>query len=207
MDSYPSADEVFDDLGDKVLNAISAAVALTKVDLARYRQAEPGWVASQSIRGLANWIHDRLWFHLTDKLDNVPGVTLVDEEPIRELWVGTKYRLRAKRHREDDGHVSTYPTQAALDFLSQVQPALEGLERVHLITGYEWNSDSREMGAAVISLRDGKENVIWYEKLSPSAAAGSTTRFPVPSQPGPTPPVIEVEGAAERESLGGADSA
>jgi len=60
MFSYPGADEVLDDLGDKVVEAFARSVARARADLAEYRRLKPSWVAQSSERGLANWIHDRL---------------------------------------------------------------------------------------------------------------------------------------------------
>lgn len=199
MDSYPEPDEVVEGLGDKVVAGLSSAVANAAIDLQEYRSLRPDWVADHSERGLANWIHDRLWRHLLSELDELPGVKLVDQEPIREIFVGVRYRLRVKRHR-DDGAVSTYPTQLALEFFAQGQLAIEGLEEIRLIAGYEWDPDTRKIGAAVISLRDGRDNIMWIERLVPPSA-GAVGLTP-PSVSGPTPPTIDIASTSGQVAEG-----
>ncbi|MGX1476410.1 UNVERIFIED_CONTAM: hypothetical protein RKD50_005218 [Streptomyces canus] len=202
MISYPESSEVLSGLGPKVTRSLVRAVDLAAADLLEYRTAHPSWVAQSSERGLANWIHDRLWAHLTAELDGHPGVTLTDGEPTRELVVGVSYRLRVKRHRED-GQVSTYATQTALEFFAQgTQEAFPGLEEVRLTAGYEWEPDARKIGEAVLSLRDGKENVVWLVPLRDAdQAGGSGTVQPVrPTTPTPSLPSIDVPAAGQREA-------
>src|SRR6266536_2149800 len=83
--SYPTWDEIEPALGDKVINAVVAAVASTVDDLADYRRFRPAWVAQASERGLAAWIHDRLWYHLVAALDDHPQVTITDKGVLREI--------------------------------------------------------------------------------------------------------------------------
>lgn len=201
MISYPESSEVLAGLGPKVTRSLVRAVDLAAEDLLAYRKSHPSWVAQSSERGLANWIHDRLWAHLTTELDGHPGVTLSDGEPTRELVVGVSYRLRVKRHRED-GQVSSYATQTALEFFAQgTQEAFPGLEEVRLTAGYEWESDARKIGEAVLSLRDGQENVVWLVPLRDAADGGTAgTVQPVqPTTPTPQPPSIDVPAASQRE--------
>ncbi len=99
-------------LGDKVVHGLSRAVTLGRNDLADYRAIRPGWVASSSERGLASWIHDRIWYHLVAQVDGIDEVTIVDQEPTREMYVGVTYRVRVKRHHTD-GTVNSYPTPTA----------------------------------------------------------------------------------------------
>src|SRR5215204_157668 len=106
----PEPHDVCGDLGDKVIHGISWAVRQARYELEEYRRLHPGWVAQSTERGLANWIHDRLWAWIVVALDGLDGVTVIDHEPIRELYVGTRYRLRVKRHHLD-GRVASYPTQ------------------------------------------------------------------------------------------------
>lgn len=198
MKSYPSADEVLDDLGDKVVEAFSRAVARAKADLDRYREVFPAWVADSSERGLATWIHDRMWHHLTVLVGDIPEVRVIDREPTRELMVHDRYRLRAKRHGEE-GQVSTYPTQTAIEFLWQ-QDMLDGFDdEVNLIVGYVWEAEMREMGRPVISLRAENE-VKWMHDLPEFGSGyGAAPATPmVPPQAGPTAPRIEVPAASEK---------
>ena len=190
MKSYPSWEDVRTGLGDKVVAAFAEAAAFTRVDLGVYRNTFPAWVARSSERGLANWIHDAFWAHLSVLLDGVYNVVLVDREPKREVHVGYTYRIRIKRHHLD-GHVSTYPTQEALDFLAQEEmaPPFDGMAEIHLIAGYEWDQDLRAVGDAVVSLREGSV-VIWQETLpwiEPGEGGGTAI---VPAAPAPTPPSV-----------------
>ncbi|MFF8649935.1 hypothetical protein ACF06D_17130 [Streptomyces griseoluteus] len=179
MKSYPSPEDVLSDLGSKVVGGLARAVANTRKDLAAYRETHLSWVSDSSERGLANWIHDRLWAHVCAEFDGQPDIGLSDREPTREITVGVNYRLRVKRHRLD-GKVSSYATQTALEFYAQgVQQVFPGLEEVRLIAGYDWDADSRSMGDAVLSLRDGEEEVIWHISL-PEAGTGMAG---VPARP------------------------
>ncbi|MFI0764610.1 hypothetical protein ACH4TQ_06750 [Streptomyces sp. NPDC021218] len=203
MNSYPDADEVLSGLGEKVTLSLARSVKLAADDLHEYRKSYPSWVAQSSERGLANWIHDRLWAHLTAQLDGHPGVTLSEGEPTRELVVGVRYRLRIKRHR-DDGQVSSYATQTALEFFAQgMQETFPGLEEVRLIAGYEWEPDARKMGKAVLSLRDGRDNVEWQVYLLDAGEAGGTVQPVRPVTPEPSLPSVEVPETGQREASEG----
>ncbi len=200
MFSYPLFEEVMDDLGEKVVNRMSTAAAETRADLAEYRRLKPSWVADHSERGLANWLHDRFWAQLVVALDDVDGVAIIDQEPVREFYVGYRYRLRVKRH-QIDGSVSAYPTLASRSFFVQDQPTLEGLEEVRLSTGYEWDPETRGFGEAVLSLRDGHDKIIWYNQLPPppAASAGRSNVRPlgVPPAAGPNAPRIGLDSDAD----------
>ncbi|MFE3202876.1 hypothetical protein [Embleya sp. NPDC059237] len=196
MISYPESDEVLAGLGSKVVQGLVHAVVQARADLLRYRMREPAVVAQHSERGLANWIHDRMWAHLVAVLDGHPEVTLSEGEPTRELVVGLRYRLRIKRHR-DGGQVSSYGTQTALEFFAQGhQDTFPGLEELRLTAGYEWDADARDIGDAVLSLRDGKDHIVWLEHLVDTGELGGSGAVqPVrPSTPSPALPSIEVPG-------------
>jgi hypothetical protein len=198
MKSFPTSDEVLGALGDKVAEALSRSALLAKEDLLEYRRLRPAWVAAHSERGLASWIHDRQWDHLTALLTGVAGVSFVDKEPIRDIWVGINYQLRIKRHHWD-GRVSTYPTQAALDFLAQpeTQETLEGLGEVHLIAGYSWDKEMRDIAAGVLSLRDGLNKQIWLIEL-PLPGIPGTGVSTMPTSPTPTAPTIDTGALKEK---------
>ena len=202
MFSYPEPDAVLDELVDKVLEGISRAVDATRGDLATYRELLPGIVARHTNRGLANWIHDILWSHLCAELDEVPGLTLSDKEPLREITYKTRFRIRVKRHH-DAARVSTYLTQSALEFMEQeaAEVTFEGLEEIRLITGYDWDKELRQIGPAVISLRDGLDNVVWAIELPPYGIGIAA----LPSSAGPVAPAIEFnEGDEEQTGSSGA---
>ncbi len=181
---------ILDDLGDKVLEAIALSVARTREDFRRYQTMFPEFVAQASQRGLSNWIHDRLWRHLSELLADVDGVLLVESGATREIVYRDRYRIRMKRHKPP-AQVATYPTQTALEFMNQApeQLVLEGLEQINLIAGYEWIDDRAQIGHAVLSLRGGKDNVLWLYQLPEADAAGvtpSVTTLPPRSEPDDT---------------------
>jgi hypothetical protein len=210
MFSMLDPDIVLADLGDKVVHAFSRSVQLTREDLATYRSFAPGWVAMSSERGLASWIHDRMWTHAVGLVEGVEEVAVIDKEPIREIFVGTRYRIRLKRH-QDDGAVSTYPTPTALDFLGQGgEVPLPGLEEVCLIAGYEWNREARQIGVAVLSLRNSGDDIVWVVELPTVGElgdGGDGGQVVRPTVPGPTQPTVSVLGGAalslEKEGTAG----
>lgn len=187
---YPSEEDVITDLGDKVVAGIAHAVAQMRDDLRVYRNTFPGWVGASTDRGLLSWCHDRAWAHLTSTFDDVVEVDVVDRPPLREMFVGTRYRLRFKKHDVED-RVTTYPTQTALAFLEQDSATLDGLEEVCLVAGYRWDPVLRQVGAGVISLRDGRENVIWTHVLA-EPTTGIVEATPIVGATGPTAPRIDM---------------
>jgi len=200
---YPSREDVLADLGDKVAEGIVLAVAQTRSDLRVYRRVFPGWVADATDRGLLSWCHDRAWSHLAAAFDEVHEVSFVDQPPLREMYVGTRYRMRFKKHGLDD-ELATYPTQTALAFLEQGACTLDGLDEVHLVAGYRWDPVLREVGAGVISLRDGKQNVIWTHVLA-EPAGNVVPVTPILPVAGPQAPLIDMP--AERKDAGKAEGA
>lgn len=162
-----------------------------------YRSTFPTWVADSSDRGLLNWCHDRAWAHVIRIFEAVPGVSFVDQPPTRELHVGVRYRLRVKKH-DIEGHVSTYLTQGALDFLEQESATVEGLEEVRLIAGYRWDAELREVGAAVISLRDGQQHIVWMHELDEPAEVVGAIPTPILPPAEPRKPEIGMASNDER---------
>jgi hypothetical protein len=204
MVTYPDSDLVLASLGDKVVDAFTNAVALAREDLSTYRLSNPLWVAEHSERGLAGWIHDRLWARLVELLSDNPDVFLHESGPTRDVIVSDHFRIRVKRH-DSEGNVASYPTQGAIQFFAQPDmPAFEGLDQVHLIVGYCWTSDLRDMGAAVLSLRDGKDNVIWLTDLDARATGLSITTVQPPVNP-PIAPEISAPVAPTIQALGADD--
>jgi hypothetical protein len=193
-----SSEEALDQLGDKAVEVLSTSVAASREDLTEYREFRPIWVQQHSPRGLANWISDRLWAHVCTGLDDVDEVEAVEKGVIRELVLGSKLRLRIKRHHVD-GAVSTYPTPMALEFMDQPTGQLPGMETTHLIFGYEWDRDLAEIGPALLSLRDGQDNVSWKIELpgNDNAIALAPT---TPDTEMPSAPTIRVGSEANSES-------
>lgn len=198
MNSYPQADAVLEELGEKVQHVLGRAVVLTREDLEEYRALRPGWVARHGERGLANWIQDHLWHHVAVGLDAVEDAEVHERGVTREVMVSSTYRLRIKRHHAD-GLVSTYPTQTALEFLEQPSGQLPGMELVHLIAGYEWDRDERAILRPVLSLRDRNDNIIWLVAL-PEDESGTSSVVNLPAHDGPAGPSIEI-----RSGLGAED--
>lgn len=206
MNRYPTSDEVLVAMGDKVVAALRVAVDGAKDDLATYRAQQPRWVAEHSNRGLANWIHDRMWAILKAELDGVDGIRLVDTEPVREIRV-RDLCIRLKRHSRT-GAIRSFPTASAKAFVAQDGGAddLLGLliepwselpygQTLNLTAGYEWEDATRSMGAPVLSLRDGSfEDPIWVIDLPPAAddTGGGSIAPITPEVDGPSAPVIEV---------------
>jgi len=206
MKSYPSFEEVLDEIGEKPVEAFARSVRLARRDLGSYRDFSPQWVADHSERGLANWISDRLWAHLAELAEPVSDMTVFEKGPLRELIVGLNHRFRFKRH-DDAGSVASFPTAGFLEFATQPSAQLPGLEETRLIAGYDWNKDSRDMGAAVMSLRDGKDNVIWKEPLPDvGGQAGEEGTGPVPvlspTRSGPSAPTVAVSKEVGQKARG-----
>ena len=178
MKSHPNSQKVLEALGDKIVESLGAAVFKARNDLNSYRSTFPEFVADASERGLANWIHDRLWANLTAGLEDSGIVEFVDNGPTREILVDDTYRLRIKRH-DAHGRVASYPTATANAFFEQLslELRLDGESEVRLIAGYRWMPEAREIGSAVLSYRDGVDNLVWLVEL------------PEPSQGEPAVPI------------------
>lgn len=192
-------DEITSELGEKVLYGIAQAVATTKADLTKYRTDHPEWVATHSERGLANWIHDRLWAHLVEQLDDDPDVHFSEAGPTREFRVGMRYIFRAKRHHLDD-RIASYPTAGARAFWSQdVLMLFPGASEIRLAAGYRWDSLTRTIEDAVISLRDGVDDVLWAMTITFAPVTGVVELRPVDEDETPALPFILLD---DEEELG-----
>jgi hypothetical protein len=208
MISHPSPEAVVSELGDKVVDAIVHAVKVAKEKFAEYREQHPDWAADNAARTIADLIHDWMWTDVKQQLDLLPHVNLIDKDPRREIAVRVQsedrlfYVLRIKLHHLD-GRTSSYQTETVMDFeLQGVNETFPGWGEVRLEAGYEWDKDTRTMGAPVISLRHGRNNIIWVHELPDhSAPAGATVSGP--TRPGaPTLPVVEVPGRDSEEQTG-----
>ena len=199
MDSYGA--EISARLGGKTTLGIAQAVSDAKADLTDYRNVRPRYVAEASERGLANWIHDRLWIHLIEHLDDDRDTHFHDSGPTREFRVGTQYLFRAKRHRAGD-RISSYPTATAQAFWNQDAITLfPDADEVRLAAGYRWDPDLREIDEAVISLRDGMDSVVWAVALIVEPESNSLLIRPLDDE-APALPLIDVieEGVDDGES-------
>jgi hypothetical protein len=203
MFSAAGSEAVLDHLGDKVVHALGRSVTLVREDLDEYRRWKPEWVARHGSRGLANWIHDHLWHHISVELDDVSGVLLYEDGVTREVVAHDRYRIRVKRH-DSLGDVSTYPTQAALEFLGQPPAQLPGLEEVHLIAGYQWDRDELKIVCPVLSLRDGKDNILWLVEL-PESGDARPEPVTLPPADAPSGPQIDVVRADRQRDTDAGD--
>jgi hypothetical protein len=208
MISHPSPEAVVSELGDKVVDAIVHAVKVAKEKFARYREQHPDWAADNAARTIADLIHDWMWTDVKQQLDLLPHVNLIDKDPRREIAVRVhseerlSYLLRIKLHHLD-GRTSSYQTQTVMDFeLQEVNETFPGWGEVRLEAGYEWEKDTRTMGAPVISLRHGRNRIIWVHQLpEQGGSAGATVSRP--AGPGaPTLPGVEVPGRDSEEQAG-----
>jgi hypothetical protein len=207
MISHPEPEAVVSELGDKVVDAIVHAVKVAKEKFHQYRQQHPDWAADNAARTLADMIHDWMWSDVKQQLDSLPHVNLIDKDPKREIAVQVhsderlSYLLRIKLHHLD-GRTSSYQTQSVIDFeLQGDTQTFPGWGEVRLEAGYEWDARTRMMGAPVLSLRHGRNNVIWVHELPDrgATAGGVVSR---PAEPGPTPPVVQVPGRESDDQTG-----
>jgi hypothetical protein len=76
----------------------------------------------------------------------------------------------------------------------------DGLEEIRLIAGYRWDPELREVGAAVISLRDGHGRVIWMHELDEPAGGAIATTTPILPTTGPRPPRIAMPGDTDTDT-------
>lgn len=204
-EGYPTSEAVLAGIGEKPIEAFSLCVTRARHDLHMYRETFPVWVADHSERGLANWISDRIWAHLLGLADSISDMEMIEKGVTREVTIGVNYRFRVKRHSED-GMVASYETPTFLEFVSQRNATtLPGMEETRLIAGYDWIKDLRNIGSPVISLRDGRDNIIWKATLpevpdEDTGDGGSTAPVVTPERPGPTGPVVDVRDTVGQDS-------
>jgi hypothetical protein len=184
---YPTDEEVMAELGDKFRTALVNSVRGTRSDIRDMREWRPAWFPTMHSRCMSNLIHDRIWARLVAAIEGDEATTIIERGPTREIAVGPHVRLRVKRHLTGDT-ISTYPTRTAIEFWQQGSlNALPGLEEVRVAVGYRWDPEAREIGAPRLSLRDGKDNVIWAVELDEPAEGVSVTWTPIE----PTLPSID----------------
>ncbi len=202
MFSPRESDDVLGELGDKFPLALVRATERARDDLRALRAWQPRWVATMFQREVAGIVHARIWDYVTSDLDGVDGISLRTSEPYREVRISTPlgrtFRVRVKRHSESD-RISSYPTPSDLEFWAGAEPTFEGLEDIPLAAGYRWEAETGDVGAPVISYREGKHNVIWAVEVDGGVASGTT---PIRYTPIPTPelPTIDLaRGTREEE--------
>lgn len=205
MESAITFDQALGELGDKAVEGMVRAVAQARADLAGYREFRQDWVSDASPTGLANWISDRIWAHLRVELDDVSGADLRQQGHTREIWIGTQVRVRVKRH-DQSGRVASYPTRTAL-FVYNIDPdeaPFSGLGVTTLTAGYVWDTETRQMGAAVLALsRELGSKAVWIEELPNQD--GVALRLSGASTDGPTPPTVLTDLGVDEQDVEGGD--
>ncbi|ALY07669.1 hypothetical protein PBI_HOWE_35 [Gordonia phage Howe] len=166
MNTYPDAQSVIADLGDKFLLAFVNSVTGASDDLRALGEWQPEWYVSYSQRFIANFIHERMWARTTREVSSLPDVHVIDQEPVRQLVIGN-YVIRFKRHKPTL-QIRTYPTAGALAFWTN-RATLPGMEQHSLALGYIWDAESGQILSAIVSYRDGKDNPIWSVTVEASA--------------------------------------
>ena len=179
----PDPEKVLEDLGEPFIHALIDAVDGAREDYREFQAWHPDWFPSFFERFTASFLHERIWDRLTRATSQMEHISVYDREPTRQLWSGTHYLIRLKRHRSRD-RISTYPTKAARELWSG-QAALDGLESISLAVGYYWDSELREVGDTVVSYRSGTDNPVWAIRLhkSTDAAADFTWKSIDPTLP------------------------
>lgn len=175
MFSPQDSDSVLGEIGSKFPLALVHATDAARDDLRELRSLKPDWLQGMFQREVAGIVHARIWEHLRAELDGVGGITFRTEEPYREVRIvtplGRTFKVRVKRHSEGD-RISSYPTPSDLQFWGGAVVTFEGLEEVPLAAGYRWQAATNDVGAPVISYREGKENVVWAVEVDAGAAGG-----------------------------------
>lgn len=206
---------VLGEVGDKVVEAIAVSTDRARGDFRDFRIWRPLWLPTMAQRTIAGLIHERIWAHLIQELEPLrrDGVRVVDQEPVREVTVTTDtartYRFRFKRHSERD-LIRSYPTPTDLRFWGEpaAVATFDGMEEVRLAAGYRWDSEAREIGATVVSYREGKSNPVWVAEIASQISGVRPIEW---TNDRPGLPYIERtlsagDGEVENESEAGAPS-
>lgn len=159
--------------------------------------------ARHSQRGILNWVHDQFFAHVRAQFEaNVKSTSVLDREPTRDIFVGHNFRFRFKKHTSDD-MVSSYPTDGFLAFALQDPPQL--VQEVRLIGGYRWDPETREIGTAVLSARDGKSSVLWVVELAEAAADDGVVHFQPQTPDASLPALPQIVESVEIEKDAGSE--
>jgi hypothetical protein len=201
MNSHPAMEAVVDELGDKVIAGLARSARHGKQQYRIYCEMHPDWLAINTPRTVACLLHDWMWSELERQFGALEHISLIDNNVKREILVQVEsphrlfYRVRMKRHHLD-GRTSSYRTQTVIDFETQGgTQSFPGLDECRLEAGYEWDLATRSVGAGVLTLRDGQDNVLWTYQLpdEPGEAGGSVA---YPTVPGPKLPTVDVDGVS-----------
>ncbi|MEV0951712.1 hypothetical protein [Promicromonospora sp. NPDC050249] len=209
MFSPRNSQSVLEEIGDKIPRALLVATGKARDDFEEFKSQFRSWLPGLFERDMANVIHPRLFAHLQDELEAVPGVTFVNREPHRELIVqipdiGRTYRMRIKRHSARD-RIRSYPTASDILFWSGGGAGtFDGLQSINLAVGYRWRKDLREIGEPVISYRESKGDPVWAYAIEDDLSGGVLpfTYSPVL----PDLPSIDLRRASEQDGEGSTEA-
>lgn len=176
MFSPHDPDAVLAEVGDKFLLALVRATAAAGDDLTLMRAWQPRWCAGMFQREIAGLVHSRIWWYLTHDLRGMDGVQLHTKEPHREVRLvgplGRTVAVRIKRHSDQD-RISSYPTASDIEFWGGSRHTVGGMEEITLAAGYRWDREQEQVGPAVISYREGRDNLVWaVEVEAPDGPTG-----------------------------------
>jgi hypothetical protein len=118
MQITASPEHVVQDIGTKKMTALRKIVEGGREDYREYRSAHPVWASQDCGRTTHSLIHERMWQRAMLMADDFEDVSYVESLPTRELYLGTQYRVRFKKHTPA-GAVRSYPTATALDFFDE----------------------------------------------------------------------------------------
>lgn len=162
--NLPDRDEVLEELGPDFINAYIQSVDNARDDYKELREWNTDWVPGYAVRTVASFIHDRIWSHLLQLTSEFKHVSVIDNDPTREVYVGTKYKIRIKRHSEKD-KIANAATKSTQQFWSPGTLTLDGMEEIRLALGYVWDPELREIQEPVLSFRIAVDDPLWSVKL------------------------------------------
>jgi hypothetical protein len=197
MFSARNPDDVLSDLPDQLFEAHAEAVSRAAEDWHNHKLANPRDASEMFQRTSAGMIHTFLRKHLGYLLDGVGNVSIHSKDPLFVITAagagGHLYRIRVKRHGAGD-EIASYPTRLDREFWGDEPSTLFGPGDIRLAFGYRWDREIHEVGAPVVSYREGKANVIWAVQIERAAAA------PIRFTPiAPSLPEIDLLDAARGE--------
>lgn len=103
-------------------------------------------------------------------------------------WQPAWFPTMAERTLASFGHDRIWDSLGQL--LGPHDGMLPGMEEVRLAAGYRWDRETRSMGPALLSYRDGQDNVMWAVEIE--SPADAVTPIRVKQVDWPPPPRIEL---------------
>jgi hypothetical protein len=82
---YPTDEEVTNELGDKFLESLVAAVRGARTDYHDMQGWRPGWFPTMHARCLSNLIHDRVWARLVALIESDAVADVIEKGATREM--------------------------------------------------------------------------------------------------------------------------